>query len=171
MTTQTEIAEAWQRWDAHQPMTPEQVRLLSQDPGSGARMESVETRPVPTRKQAPAKAKPLRTAFAKAALKGKSDEALMRPLSTRATYDLVGDAIDGVVETLAEAFQDLHKRLDELEKTGTRFRGVYQRASTYRRGDQATHKGSLWTALKDAPEGTVPGESPAHWQLAAKGTG
>jgi hypothetical protein len=76
-----------------------------------------------------------------------------------------------LVDQLLEKFADVDERLNTVEKSGARFRGVYQRASTYRRGDQATHKGSLWTALKDAPESTVPGENPSHWQLAAKGGG
>lgn len=85
----------------------------------------------------------------------------------REIYTFVVDA----VEILSDEVKTLRDRIAELEKGGARFRGVYQRAASYKRGDQTTHKGSLWTALLNAPEGTVPGESPAHWQLAAKGTG
>ena len=73
------------------------------------------------------------------------------------------------MDELRDQARALNARLDELEKNGGRFRGVYQRAASYRRGDQVTHRSSLWTALGDVPEGTVPGDAPIHWQLAAKG--
>lgn len=94
-------------------------------------------------------------------------DAMKRPISREELYEF----IEGLVGEFADTTKALRDRVDQLEKSGARFRGVYQRASDYRRGDQATHKGSLWTALQDAPEGTVPGESSGHWQLAAKGTG
>lgn len=94
-------------------------------------------------------------------------EGMKRPVSRREFYEFMDDMID----KLGAATGEVSKRVAELEKSGARYRGVYQRASAYRRGDQATHKSSLWTALSDVPEGAVPGESSAHWQLAAKGTG
>lgn len=80
-------------------------------------------------------------------------------------YTFVADA----VEVLVAQIKEQKARIDELEKSGARFRGVYQRAANYRRGDQVTHSGSLWTALMAVPEGTQPGGSPAYWQLSAKG--
>ncbi|TCJ39208.1 hypothetical protein [Parafrankia sp. BMG5.11] len=85
--------------------------------------------------------------------------------------EIVKGYVSAQVEPLQARLDQLERHISEVEKSGARFRGVYQRASTYRRGEQATHKGSLWTALQDAPEGILPGESPTHWQLAAKGTG
>ena len=96
-----------------------------------------------------------------------TEENRKRPPTRREIYTFVADS----TLVLAAEMKGLRERIEELEKSGTKFRGVYQRAGAYRRGDQATHKGSLWTALTTVPEGTVPGESPAHWQLAAKGTG
>ena len=81
----------------------------------------------------------------------------------QADLDLVVDELLGVIKGLSD-------RLTEIEKKGVRFRGVHQRANQYRRGDQVTYKSSLWSALGDVPEGTLPGTSPEHWQLAAKGT-
>ena len=75
----------------------------------------------------------------------------------------------GWLEDVADAMKELRGRVHELESHGARFRGIYQRASAYRRGEQVTCKGSLWTALQDVPEGTVPGDSPEHWQMATKG--
>ena len=76
-----------------------------------------------------------------------------------------------LIDQLLEKFGRVDDRLDTIEKSGARFRGVYQRANSYRLGDQVTHKGSLWTAINAAPEGAAPGENPQHWQLAAKGAG
>jgi hypothetical protein len=86
-------------------------------------------------------------------------------------YKFVIDAMESVLDGLVEDIKTLRKQVEQLEKSGARFRGVYQRPQAYRRGDQASHRGSLWVALGDVPEGSVPGENPAHWQLAAKGTG
>ncbi len=74
-----------------------------------------------------------------------------------------------LVDQLLEKFADVDQRMEEIEKSGARFRGIYQRAATYKRGDQVTYKGSLWTALMTVPESTIPGETPAFWQLCAKG--
>jgi hypothetical protein len=82
----------------------------------------------------------------------------------------IEDIAEVVAGAIREATAPLEARLAELEKTGTRFRGVHQRAQNYRRGDQVTSRGSLWIALRDAPEGIAPGDSPEHWQLGAKGS-
>lgn len=93
---------------------------------------------------------------------------LRKTLQTKRDDD--GNLIVDVVQTdVSGTLTDLQKRVSELEENGARFRGVYQRALPYRRGDQTTFKGSLWTALDDVPEGKPPGENVAHWQLAAKG--
>jgi hypothetical protein len=76
-----------------------------------------------------------------------------------------------LVDQFIEKFDAIEAELQQLKANGAKFRGVFQRAINYQRGDQTTHKGSLWVALGDVPEGTVPGESPTHWQLAAKGIG
>lgn len=96
-----------------------------------------------------------------------SAEALATAPSRREIYTFIAETS----EILSRQVKDLRGLLANIEKSGVRFRGVYQRASTYRRGDQATHKGSLWTALSDVSEGCVPGDDPSRWQLAAKGTG
>lgn len=104
-------------------------------------------------------------------------ERMMEGLSKRvnlgkaATLRDVYEAVYSSVEVVVDLIKEHKVQIDELEKNGARFRGVYQRAASYRRGDQVTHKGSLWVALKEAPEGIQPGESPDHWQLAAKGAG
>ena len=51
-------------------------------------------------------------------------------------YSLVG----ATAEALADQVRALTERLEAMEKNGVRFRGVYQRAAAYRRGDQATQR-------------------------------
>ncbi|MGX7952426.1 hypothetical protein ACWPM1_07640 [Tsuneonella sp. HG249] len=94
---------------------------------------------------------------------------LAKPPTRKEFYRFTVDTIEDLAVSLSAEIKALRERIDELEKGGARFRGIYQRASAYRRGDQATHKGSLWIALGDVPEGTMPGENPASWQLSAKG--
>lgn len=62
----------------------------------------------------------------------------------------------------------LEQQTAELEKSGIRYGGTYQRANTYKRGTVVTFGGSGWIALKDADVGCSPGESPDIWQLAIK---
>jgi len=83
----------------------------------------------------------------------------------------------GVVRVLAkttiEAVADLRKRIAALEAAtadvqtrGIQFRGVFQRALSYRTGDVTTFKGSMWCAVR--PTEATPGES-SDWQLCARG--
>lgn len=85
--------------------------------------------------------------------------------------DIIGDGIKEAKAPLLARIAELEERLAQLEQSGARFRGVHQRASSYKRGDQVTAKNSLWTALTDVPEGALPGENPALWQLSVKGIG
>lgn len=100
-----------------------------------------------------------------------SESGLKRPISLR--YFLVMKA--SLTEALLEGFDirdekidDLERRLEELEAGGIKYRGSYQRACAYKKGDTITHAGSMWVALKAVPEGIAPGSSHDHWQLAVK---
>jgi hypothetical protein len=80
-------------------------------------------------------------------------------------------ALDGLaamvrkyVPALLERVSNLEKRLAEVETRGLRYRGVWQRADDYKRGDVTTCDGGLWVALSDNPK-NKPGEG-AMWQLA-----
>jgi hypothetical protein len=60
---------------------------------------------------------------------------------------------------------DIKARIAAVETRGVRFRGVWQGAEDYARGDLATHSGGLWhcnLATRDRP-----GTSPA-WTLSQK---
>ena len=93
-----------------------------------------------------------------------SDEQLRRPMSTRCVHLIVAD----IVVVVSEKLKSAEARIAALEKHGVKFVGNYQRAQPYRRGFVTTHKGSMWTALRDVAEGIEPGTSPADWQLSQK---
>ncbi|MFD1987977.1 HK97 family phage prohead protease [Mesorhizobium newzealandense] len=73
---------------------------------------------------------------------------------------------------ITQAFNRVRERIEAIEATGRQdaYKGVYQRALPYGKGAMVTHDGSLWAALQDVQEGTLPGTNPTSWQLAAKGT-
>ncbi|SRR6266480_3922060 len=74
------------------------------------------------------------------------------------------EAISGA---LIEILGPLAERVTALEKQqkAACFRGVFQRAESYQKGNFTTHDGSLWCAVRDEP-GT-PGDGDG-WQLCAK---
>lgn len=60
----------------------------------------------------------------------------------------------------------LEAKTVELQTRGLAYRGVFQRADRYGRGDAVTHKSGLWIALRETNH--EPGSS-GDWQLACKG--
>ena len=69
---------------------------------------------------------------------------------------------------MVEILTPVLQRIAALEKhaKNVRFRGVYQKAEHYEKGNLVTHKGSMWSALTDGPG--IPGEDHDGWQLAVK---
>ncbi|MGA7211572.1 MAG: hypothetical protein WBX78_22185, partial [Pseudolabrys sp.] len=63
--------------------------------------------------------------------------------------------------------QTLKARIAELEASGIKYVGTYQRAAEYRRGDVTNHEGGMWVATCAVPPHEVPGKS-VCWQLSAK---
>ncbi|MBY5483249.1 MULTISPECIES: transposase [Rhizobium] len=94
-----------------------------------------------------------------------TEEQLQRPASRRLVHALIAT----VTATTAAKMRTLSARIEALEESGIRYQGVFQRATSYARGDTVTHAGSLWVALKIVPVGNAPGSDSAYWQLAAKG--
>jgi hypothetical protein len=72
-----------------------------------------------------------------------------------------------VREEILKAFTPLRERLDELEKRGVDYKGTFQRACSYRRGDIVTHDGSMFVAIGDVAPNEAPGNG-GNWQLAVK---
>ncbi len=94
-----------------------------------------------------------------------SKEELQQPLSRRMVHMLVA----ATTAATAVKLKALSARVEAIEESGIRYRGNFQRALCYAKGDTVTHAGSFWVALKAVPEGAAPGSDPACWQLAAKG--
>lgn len=68
-----------------------------------------------------------------------------------------------------EAFTNiemLEKKLTDLQARSQRYRGVYQRAADYVRGDMVTRSGSLWCCVSERTT-EVPGSSEC-WVLSVK---
>jgi hypothetical protein len=78
----------------------------------------------------------------------------------------IGRFVGAQVKPLQKEIAELKARLEEVEKRGVEYQGVYQRAQSYRRGALTTYDGSLWACVSDAE----PNEAPPNpkWQLCAK---
>jgi hypothetical protein len=61
----------------------------------------------------------------------------------------------GIATTIASKFNELQRRVAEIEEKGVVYRGVYQHSDEYRRGDLVTYQGSIFHCVKD-----VSGEYP-----------
>jgi hypothetical protein len=72
-----------------------------------------------------------------------------------------------VSDQIRKAVEPLKERIAELEMTGIKFVGTYQRAAQYVRGDVVNHDGGMWVCTCDTPPQEVPGKS-VCWQLSVK---
>jgi hypothetical protein len=70
-------------------------------------------------------------------------------------------------ESIRDAIAPLEKRIAQLEESGIRYCGVFQRALAYRRGDTVTFDSNLWVCLTDTSPNETPGAS-TRWQLAVR---
>lgn len=75
----------------------------------------------------------------------------------------IGDQL----EPLRKRLDALERRADAAEERGLEYRGIWQRAAAYRRGDVVTADGSLFVAIKAVGPGEQPGKS-EDWQLCVK---
>ncbi|TCK31233.1 hypothetical protein EV667_1339 [Ancylobacter aquaticus] len=89
-------------------------------------------------------------------------------LDTKAFSDVVAATVKEYVQREAlDRIDALEKRLAEVEASGLRFLGVWQRAVDYRRGSVVTSEGSSWVALKATSPAEKPGDCDA-WALVAQ---
>ena len=94
----------------------------------------------------------------------------MGPVATRvktltkptAQVALLATALDVLISEL----RDLKLMQRAVEARGIFYRGVWQAADQYNRGDLATYKGSIWHANESTRN--APGDGRA-WSLAVKG--
>ena len=94
-----------------------------------------------------------------------TEEQLKRPLSRRMVHALIA----ATTASTAAKLKALSARVDEIEASGIRYLGCYQRALEYKKGSVVTFASSMWTALDDVAAGVQPGSNPAFWQLSEKG--
>jgi hypothetical protein len=73
----------------------------------------------------------------------------------------------GVIRPLVDHIKKLEARIEEIEKCGISYKGVYQRSCEYRRGSMTTYAGDLWACIADAAPNECPGSS-TKWQLCVK---
>ena len=93
--------------------------------------------------------------------KDRSDNA-----QTKMMLETIGKFIGAQLKPLQKEIAQLKARLEEVEKKGVEYSGIYQRAQSYRRGVLTTYDGSLWACVEDAqPNEAPPGPK---WQLCAK---
>lgn len=100
-----------------------------------------------------------------------------RSPSFQAVGRLLAELRDSIVRRDSDRLAEIERRLAALEATvsGTplgvealpTYRGVYRADQTYREGDFATDRGSLWYC-RAAATSTRPGDNPTAWQLAVK---
>jgi hypothetical protein len=72
------------------------------------------------------------------------------------------------LDPLRKEIAKLKERLAEVEQRGLEYVGIFQRASSYRRGSVCTYEGSMWIALEDTGPNDYPGGENSKWQLSVK---
>lgn len=78
----------------------------------------------------------------------------------------VRDYIEQALSPLVKRIAELETQADTMRERGISYRGVWQSADQYKRGDLATHAGSIWHCNADTR--SAPGDGKA-WTLACKG--
>src|SRR5262245_294465 len=79
----------------------------------------------------------------------------------------IGQFVMDQILPMQKEIKELKARIAQLEASGIKYCGVYQRSMAYDRGDVCQHDSSTWIALCDVPPMTVPGKSDM-WQLTQK---
>ena len=79
---------------------------------------------------------------------------------------VIKDFVQSQTEPLKARIKELETRLNEVELGGVKYFGTHSRVIDYKRGSMVTHNGSLWSAIKDCPQGK-PGDTP-DWHLVVK---
>ena len=98
--------------------------------------------------------------------KDQSDKAQIRLI-----LQTVGRFVGVQVKPLQKQIEELKARLEEIEKRGVDFRGIYQRSCEYRRGSLVSHDHSVWACIEDAAVNKSPAAFPSRWQMVLRGDG
>jgi hypothetical protein len=78
---------------------------------------------------------------------------------------VVGQFVTDECNLLHRQIERLEKRISELESRG--YKGVYQRALSYRKNDMVTAFDKSWVCILDCGPNEIPSKS-SHWQLFMK---
>ncbi len=92
--------------------------------------------------------------------------AMRKPISRGELYEALDALVEAANARKAE-IADLKAELAKVKAAPIRYRGVYQRADTYRAGAVVTDGGSAWHAHRDIAAGERPGRSES-WVLMVK---
>jgi hypothetical protein len=79
--------------------------------------------------------------------------------------DNITNALSVVIDAVLKV-EKLEARVAALEASGVKYRGVWQAAEEYRRGDMVTHGGSVFHC--NADKRAKPGNGSTTWSLAVK---
>ena len=79
----------------------------------------------------------------------------------------IGRFVFAQTRPLQKQVDELKAQIEELERHGVRYEGIYQRAQNYRRGAMTTYDGNVWACIEDTEPNEAPGTS-SKWQLAVK---
>jgi hypothetical protein len=71
------------------------------------------------------------------------------------------------VKDLEAEVETLKAKLEEITSRGVKYRGVWQAAEQYERGDLVTREGSMWACNRSSSRAT-PGTGSRDWTLAVK---
>lgn len=82
--------------------------------------------------------------------------------------NFIGERVLSLIDPMEGRLAAMEAKLATLETRGLQYRGTFQRADSYRRGDATTFKGSIWVCVREGGQ-EAPGQGDA-WQLAVKGT-
>jgi len=86
-------------------------------------------------------------------------------LDDKAVAALTGALAPVIKDYIKAQVDPLERRLGDIEASGIKYCGVWQRANLYRKGSVVTEQGGAWVALGDS-EGVRPGEGGTDaWQL------
>jgi hypothetical protein len=80
------------------------------------------------------------------------------------------DYLERAFKPMAARLKAVEARIAELEqqqRKGMCYRGVWRAEAVYRKGEWVTRDGSMWHAQQDTTPGDRPGDTPS-WQLVVK---